>query len=94
MAARRDWRGEVGGCDLPLAVTERVDGQDAGGLSDTTPIYFPGKFGAVTLPKLAAQAATNQFLVAGTYGVTDRVNVIGCQRSGSTILSGGFTGRE
>jgi hypothetical protein len=57
------------------AQLDRIDGQDAGDLSDSTPIYFPGAFAAVTLPKLAAQAATNQFLLAGTYGITDDLEV-------------------
>lgn len=53
------------------AALDRIDGQDAGDLRDTTPIYFPGRFAAVTFPRVALEAALNQFLLAGTYGITD-----------------------
>jgi hypothetical protein len=54
---------------------QEIDGYDANDLRDPAPIYVPGKAAALVIPRLDVSAALHQFLFAGTYGLTDDLEV-------------------
>ena len=54
---------------------EELDGKSADDLRDPTPIYLPGKAGAIEFSHLRVAASVHSFLFAGTYGITDDLEV-------------------
>ena len=54
---------------------EELDGKSADDLRDPTPIYLPGRAGAIEFSHLRVAASVHSFLFAGTYGITDDLEV-------------------
>jgi hypothetical protein len=54
---------------------KEIDGQDSDKLDDPVPIPFRGKALAIELPHVSIDAAVHEFLFAGTYGITENLEV-------------------